>query len=741
VHGAVGRDARERLDRLRADRPEARNQAELGGNIEGGTRGHAVVGRRAYNAACEKYAAPRGRSKTSERQLRLRRRSRLAFGSFAALATLLSLGRSAFADDETDEVRVRGSQASGFTSRAKVEDAPREVTDAASLVEPLPGVHVRRLGADDSFTTLSIRGSSSSQVAVYLAGVPLTGGGDPTVDISTLPLWPGAQARVHRSFAPATLGPGSLGGTLVLEPPSPGARTGSEVWAAAGSFGALRMRAGDVRAFDWGGDARIVTALSASRSDDDFSYFDGTGYVQRENSGHAAVNGLVSVTRPVQWTNASAGSVRFTAIAQARKQHLPGTLSFPTPNALISTTRLIESMELRGPTGGGTGAWSVAAWGRRDDVALRPDNDPYVRGVTKSHEASIAAGSSLGWRGRIQEAIAIDTRVEVMVDRFAPGEVEGAATSVAGARRVLGALATDLTWRPSKAWTFGASGRAEGWRDVVLGGLTAGEDRTEARPTGHLGAETTIGDLTLAAHGGAVARSPSFTERFGTRGSFIPNPALRTESAWTIDAGGRHVARLGKLRVSTELTGFSTWAEDLIVFIPNGAFARQRAENIGRARILGLEGDLAVKYRGLDLRVAYTGLATSNFSECVGATGTCQAPPLPGRPAHDVFGDAAYQLGPVRARYGVDIVTGMHADRTATIDIPTRVLHSTGVRVDVPHVRGLRVGFDIRNLFDLRVATYAGAFTEVRKGIGDSFDYPLPGRTMMLTVRWVASGE
>ena len=341
---------------------------------------------------------------------------RLAFGSSLTLATVLALPGSAFAEDETDEVRVRGSQASGFSSRAKLEDAPREVTDAASLVEPLPGVHVRRLGADDSFTTLSIRGSSSSQVAVYLAGVPLTGGGDPTVDISTLPLWPGAQARVYRSFAPATLGPGSLGGTLVLEPPSPGARTGSEVWVAAGSFGALRMRTGDVRAFDWGGNARIVTALSASRSEDDFSYYDDTlkRFVARENSGHAAVNGLVSVTRPVQWTSASVGSVRFTTIAQARKQQLPGTLSFPTPNALISTTRLIESMELRGPTGGGAGAWSVAAWGRRDDVALRPDNDPYVRGVTKSHEASIAAGASLGWRGRIQEALALDTRVEVL---------------------------------------------------------------------------------------------------------------------------------------------------------------------------------------------------------------------------------------------------------------------------------------------------------------------------------------
>src|SRR5687768_9651557 len=91
---------------------------------------------------------------------------------------------AAHADEDPPDVLVKGRPlAAGFVSEAKMEDRPREITDAASLVEPLPGVHVRRLGADDSFATLSIRGSSSTQVAVYLAGVPLSGGADPTLDL------------------------------------------------------------------------------------------------------------------------------------------------------------------------------------------------------------------------------------------------------------------------------------------------------------------------------------------------------------------------------------------------------------------------------------------------------------------------------------------------------------------------------------------------------------------------------
>ena len=136
-----------------------------------------------------------------------------------AVAALSALVTAQTAGAQTDEVIVRGDPAGNFVSRADERDSARELTDAASLVEPLPGVHVRRFGGDDSFTTLSIRGSSSNEVAIVLAGVPLTGGADPTLDLATLPLWPGAVARVHRSFAPAALGPGSLGGTLVLDPP------------------------------------------------------------------------------------------------------------------------------------------------------------------------------------------------------------------------------------------------------------------------------------------------------------------------------------------------------------------------------------------------------------------------------------------------------------------------------------------------------------------------------------------
>ena len=346
-------------------------------------------------------------------------------------AAALFVSRAAAAQTEpAEEVTVRGQQAAGnFVSRADERDSPRELTDVASLVEPLPGVHVRRYGADDSFTTLSVRGSSSTEVAILFAGVPLTGGADPILDLASLPLWPGAVARVHRSFAPAALGPGSLGGTLVLDPPKPGAPAATDVWAAVGSFGEARLRTGDVRFL--GGGARVATALSASRADDGFSYLDPVAsspghdvYATRSNAGHAAVDGLVSWALPVHWSPSAPGALTVTTLVQGRRQELPGTILGPTPFALLDSDRELASAELTGALGSGT--WIARGWGRREGLELHDAEASPALGPTLANQTILGTGGSAGWRGRPSSTTHLEVRLDGSGERFAPGTVEGA---------------------------------------------------------------------------------------------------------------------------------------------------------------------------------------------------------------------------------------------------------------------------------------------------------------------------
>jgi vitamin B12 transporter len=657
------------------------------------------------------------------------------------MGLLLGTEGRAWADggQEPDEVVVLGSApSSGFVSKASVDEAPREITDASSLIESVPGVHVRRLGGDDGFATLSIRGSTSSEVSILFAGVPMTGAADPSLDLATLPLWPGARIRVYRSFAPAAFGPGSLGGTLVLEPPRTSDPERTEVWGAVGSFGEARMRAADVRAV---GDGRVVTALSASRADDDFSFLDAvpgttcattasTCYQPRHNNGHAAVNGLVAWAIPF----GSGGTLSITTLLQARRQELAGPLYSPSPFASLTSNRELSSLELSQVAG--PGAWSLRGWARRDELTL--ENKPGAADATipvHSDDVIEALGISAGWRGRPAPKLSIEARVDGSVEGNEPGVTVGGSGSDPQATRLSAGGGLDADWQPVPVWKLGASGRLDIDSDDVSGApaATAGTGGSQFRPTGHLGTEVQLGPVVLAAHGGAVARPASFVDLYGSPGGIIPNPSLQGESAWTVDAGGHVISARGPVRGQAELVVFGTWAHDLILFIPQGEAGYLRAENIGTARIYGLEASLGGAAFGFDVRAAYTGLAT--FNDDPDARGA----PLPGRPAHDFVGDLGYSLGPARIRYGVDAVAGVYADNVGQIQVPARVLQGVGARLDVPGVRGLRVGLEIRNLFDVRTGTYAGFSGPQTLPIGDQYGYPLPGRSFLVTARWTSS--
>ena len=386
-----------------------------------------------------------------------------------ARAAIIALGAlapgSAWAEGEPllPEVRVREPQPAGFVSERRMDDASREVTDAASLVESAPGVHVRRLGADDSFATLSVRGTSSTEVAIYLAGIPLSGGADPTLDLSTLPLWPGARARVYRSFSPAALGRGSLGGVLVLDAPSLRGAERTDAWAAVGSFGARRLRIGDVREV---GGVRVSTGVSASRSDDDFTYqaFDSGTTVTRQNAGHAAANGLVSIGIPVHLGDKE-GALTLTTMAQSRRQQLPGTAQSATHFARLDSTRLVSGLELSLPVASGT--LLTRAWGRHEGLS---GSDAAAEAVatqapTYSNDVIVAAGASTGMRFRPADGALVDLRLDGASERYAPGSWQGTIVAPPSATRNQAGLALDAgtSWN---ALRLAASGRIDETRDA-----------------------------------------------------------------------------------------------------------------------------------------------------------------------------------------------------------------------------------------------------------------------------------
>jgi vitamin B12 transporter len=114
--------------------------------------------------------------------------------------------------------------------------------------------------------------------------------------------------------------------------------------------------------------------------------------------------------------------------------------------------------------------------------------------------------------------------------------------------------------------------------------------------------------------------------------------------------------------------------------------------------------------------------------------------PLPGRPLHDFSYDAAYRLGPIRLRYGVDALAGTTVDTAANIIVPPRLFHNAGLSLDVPKMSGLTIGFEVQNLFDVRVMRVPSRLTNslVALPVSDFLGFPLPGRSFWVSARFRA---
>jgi len=637
------------------------------------------------------------------------------------------------------DVIVRGSSTQAFVSRVSMDERVRESIDAASMLAELPSVHIRRLGADGALSTMSIRGSASSQVGVLLNGIPLTSGGDPTFDVGSLPLWPGASFRVFRGFAPASLGTtGHLGGLLVIDPPSSLAGTRTDAQLVAGSFGTLKARAGTARSV---GPVKLGVGVFGSRSDGDFPFdvpnprTDKLETSTRSNAEAVSAGAIGRAALERSW-----GTVGATFLADARHVGLPGSAMFTTTFPGLDTRRFVAGVDA---TFRLTEAASLRAqvWGRSERsrfVDPFGEIDP-TRSSNLAEQSILAAGSSVVFRGVRLGPASIALFADARAERFSPTE----GISVLGgihASRFAGGAGVEMESRVRSALRLFVSGRVDARRDEVSGVIVANLPdngiATDVVPSGHIGATYRFGPAaTISSHVGFLRRFPSFSELYGDRGSLVGDPRLRIERALSADLGVQGDVRAGQVVLSYDIAGFVTDARDLILFLPLG-LRTFRASNVGAALLAGAEGSASLVAKNLKTTLSYTFLFTNNRSDDPLSHGQ----PLPGRPIHDFSYDASYRIGPLGLRYGVDAVAGTTVDTAATIVVPPRFFHGAGLSLDMPRFSGLRLGIEVQNLFNVRVMRVPSPLSNelVAVPVSDFLGFPLPGRSFWMTARFRA---
>ena len=160
----------------------------------------------------------------------------------------------------------------GSVTVIKPQEMKGEQKTLPELLKQVPGLHIIETKGRGAYTTASVRGSSSSQVSVYVDGVLMNLGSEAAVDLSTIPVENVERIEVYRGYIPARFGGASMGGVINIITGKPAGRGagGPVTRSALGSFGRTH---GPALSYSTPlGDGRVFVGLRQSRpgTDGDF---------------------------------------------------------------------------------------------------------------------------------------------------------------------------------------------------------------------------------------------------------------------------------------------------------------------------------------------------------------------------------------------------------------------------------------------------------------------------------------
>ncbi len=637
-------------------------------------------------------------------------------------------------------------------SIVRVDERLSATSDVAEVVGGVAGATVQRLGGPGDFSAVSIRGSTLKQVQVYLDGVPLNPDGVSIVNLSELPLQAFSRVEVYEGNAPLALGASPMGGVVNLVtrdlPPQP-----TLVSVTAGSFHTARVHAWTGLtgvALGRPGDMFLMVEALSTRGD--FLYFDDNGTQNemfddhlrtRSNNDKVQVNGLG------RWRlQTSTGTWTVLERLLRRDEGIPGYAEAPARAARLDTfSNLLVAGYM---PAGGSWAPRTQMWARwRRETFADPLNEVGLGAGTRQSDTS-----NLGARVHLIQVRGPSALGEMSLDVRRDGY--GARDLDTGEedpplRRRAATLSVGATLQFQQAAVQVQPGVQVPLVDnrALESGTGDPETAPEQEEPGappllwavnpRLGLVVRPGPgLAFKGNAGRYLRPPDPTELFGDRGYIQGNPALAPEAGWQWDLGVHLEARaVGGVQGRGRLTGFWNEAKNLIVFVQNSQHT-MRAVNVGRARVTGVESSISAE--AWDLVQVETGVTWTralNLSDIPDQHGNV----LPRMPPWLVFSRTTLLWRSlVRVGYLFQFAAANYWDTPNINESAPRTLHSVFARC-TPGPPWPSVEMSIANLTNRivdvvpRDSLAAEDGEKVVKAMTDFVGYPLPGRTIMVTVR------
>jgi len=208
----------------------------------------------------------------------------------------------------------------------------RNIQDIGQAIENIAGVVAKNYGGLGDLKTVSIRGSSSSQVLILVDGQRLNDAQSGDVDLSSIPVEGVEQIEIVRGGTSALYGADAVGGVIniVTKTKSRESGLGGRVNLLAGSWG---TRGIDVRADYALEKFSSILSYKFLQSDGDFFYHSPTGEEVRRQNGDMVSHGLFGKGTWDLGEGGMAKSLKVSGQYFVLKSGVAGTIEAPTSAA------------------------------------------------------------------------------------------------------------------------------------------------------------------------------------------------------------------------------------------------------------------------------------------------------------------------------------------------------------------------------------------------------------------------
>lgn len=619
---------------------------------------------------------------------------------------------------------------SGFVAMVDLGERRDRVEDLSAVLSQMLGVRVKQYGGMGGFATASIRGSSASQVNVYVDGIPVS---DPYLGITNLadlPLGGVERVEVYRGFSPPELGSSAIGGAINLVTTSEAGwrrdqtLSALEAYESAGSFGSRRHQA---TVWSLLSRMRLYLHGSYATSRGDFTFHDDNGTPEnsaddslttRTNNDLAAWN----IVARAHSTVAGIGQLTLGYDDVTRDQGVPGLGSFQSTTARSNRRRQrgIARFESTSLWQNRMRVWANGFYTTSNEQYTDPNGD-----IALLPTATDNTIRSLGGSGRAKFyapalPVSIEGVFEWRKEQFHP--VDHLPTLREGPdrnRRSQTIAITGEVFLFDQSLVVSATQRFESHDDEFydepalpwLPPNPRGRIETSRRSPSAGARWRATRWMTLKGNVGRYYRLPSFLELFGNTGSVSGNGNLMPEAGVNRDVG----VVLSGDRVLFELSYLDNDVDNLILFFPNSQFT-SKPQNIGSARISGWEMSVSARARReLTFAASYARLYTKDTSDIPFYNGN----KLPSRPRDDISASVTSTWRLLQSTIEYHYIGTNFLDRANLRSVPARNLVNAALKIRTP-VTGLAFTVEGRNLTDDRASDVAG--------------FPLPGRAFFTTL-------